>query len=100
MTAAKAAYSERDPLLQRCDEPHGDEPTAAAGPVPELEDDRTTAQRLAIILPCTVIHFFFMCGSFMIDIPLNEISEAIICRGLYGNMPNPAVDARCKGSEV
>lgn len=66
----------------------------------EEEDDRTTAQRLAILLPSVAILICLLVGGMMIDVPLNEISEAIICRNTFGEVPDPATDPRCKDGEV
>ncbi|EJP67264.1 MFS transporter [Beauveria bassiana ARSEF 2860] len=41
-----------------------------------------------------------MVGNGMTDTPLNEISEAIICRNIFGQVPDPASDPRCKDSQV
>ncbi|OAA48854.1 hypothetical protein BBO_01899 [Beauveria brongniartii RCEF 3172] len=41
-----------------------------------------------------------MVGGSMIDNPLNEISEAIICRNIFGAVPDPASDPRRTESQV
>ena len=73
---------------------HGD------APVKEEEDDRTTAQRLAIAVPALILLLLLEFGSVMSDVPLNEITEAIICRSMHGASIQPATDVRCKGTDV
>lgn len=97
----RESYDESDPLLLGRDGGEvPDELAPAAGQVLEELDERTVTQRLAILIPCLAILVCFTIGSFMIDIPTNEISEAIICRDIYGVVPDPASDARCKSTPV
>ncbi|KAJ3487537.1 hypothetical protein NLG97_g6395 [Lecanicillium saksenae] len=69
-------------------------------PAQDEEDDRTTWQRLIILLPCMALISCFMIGGIMVDIPMSELSEAIICRNIYGVISDPASDPRCKSSAV
>ncbi|PMB64982.1 hypothetical protein BM221_009169 [Beauveria bassiana] len=98
MSSIDAAHTESEPLLherlERTDQ------IAPTGEVTDDDDDRTTAQRLRLLFPCLLLLLCIMVGNGMTDTPLNEISEAIICRNIFGQVPDPASDPRCKDSQV
>lgn len=101
MTSTDTTYAESDPLLpRRRREEYTTETTSTTAQVLDEDDDRTTAQRLIILLPCLIILILFIVGASMIDVPLNEVSEAIICRNLFGTVLEPATDPRCKEAPV
>ncbi|TQW01380.1 major facilitator superfamily domain-containing protein [Cordyceps javanica] len=99
MTSTDTTYTERDPLIRGVEESE-DESAPIVTHVLDEDDDRTSAQRLAIIFPCLMILICFLVGNSMIDVSLNEISEAIVCRNIFGTVPDPASDPRCKGIQV
>ncbi len=107
MPRNQPASSETDPLLPRPEEERArpgsirhDDEGAAQAQVPELEDNRTTKERLAIAIPCLVLLLFLEFGSVMMNVALNEVTEGIICRNFFGDVLDPKADTRCKGTRV
>lgn len=96
-------YTERDPLLPRSEDAEHAATTSARNgdaPVKEEDDDRTTAQRFTIAIPALTLLLLLEFGSIMFNVPLNEVTEATICRSMLGAGIQPASDARCKGTDV
>jgi MFS family permease len=99
MAVSDTSHNESDPLLPRRED-REDEMRPREEQVLGEGSKQTTVQRLTILLPCLLILVCVLVGSAMIDVPLKEISEAIICRDLFGPVPVPVSDPRCKGSRV
>lgn len=103
----QTSSSETDPLIPRPEDErvgpdslHHDGDDGGATQVPELEDNRTTKERLAIAIPCLLMLLLLEFGGVMINVALNEITEGIICRNFFGDVLEPKVDVRCKGTSV
>ncbi|XWW94538.1 hypothetical protein V2A60_002481 [Cordyceps javanica] len=106
MTRIDALHHESDPLLSDRRQWEGIEDVeerqrAPAPPtLPDEEDTRTITQRLAILVPYMAISFLSLLAVEMINAPLMEISEAIICRRVFDDVLDPTRDPRCKESPV
>ncbi|TQV90795.1 MFS transporter [Cordyceps javanica] len=106
MTRIDALHHESDPLLSDRRQWEGIEEVeerqrAPAPPtLPDEEDTRTITQRLAILVPYMAISFLSLLAVEMINAPLMEISEAIICRRVFDDVLDPTRDTRCKESPV
>lgn len=102
MASKNANHDESAPLLgsRQHDIEAEPAPAPAFGQPLKEHDERTTAQRLRILLPCIIILACYLIGSGMIDISLNQISEAIICRKVFGTITDPSSDPRCKETQV
>lgn len=98
---------EDDPLLPPTEftsAPVADDPAHSDIAVPvELVDNRTTAQRLRIAVPCMLTLFCLVIGDLLTVVPVNAIREDLICRKMFPDITTAAEsssDPRCKDAAV
>ncbi|XWW96938.1 hypothetical protein V2A60_004918 [Cordyceps javanica] len=96
--------TESDLLLPPTD--FTDPATSEAGssaPTNEDADNRTTAQRLRIALPCLLCFFCLIIGDALMTTPVMQVRENLICRNMFPDLP-PGADLSshplCKSNPV
>ncbi|KJZ73966.1 hypothetical protein HIM_06634 [Hirsutella minnesotensis 3608] len=92
MTAKQGIES--NPLLTsaRDSESYEDDAPSTPSAVP--------TRRFSAIVSCFLLLVLAEIGGALVNLPLNQIEESIICRNQYPHVPDTATDALCKSSPV